>query len=349
MPQRNAPGARRPTLSDVAREVGVSAKTVSRVLNEEGVVSPGTRARVLEAVERLGFRPNLMARNVRVGSRDSTVGLIVPELGNPFFGTVAEAVEKALRARGLTLVIGTSEEDAERERQLVRTFLDRQTGGLIVVPAEPVGPHAGLDHAYLGEERAAGLPVVFLDRTPTALAADTVLSENRDGARAGVAHLLGRGHRRIAFLGDEPAELYTRRERFAGYREALAAAGVPEAPELVVSGHDSAAAAAAVRALLALPEPPTALFAANNLATVGAVTALARAGRQDVALVGFDDLPMAEALRPGLTVIAQDPAALGREAAALALARLDGDEAEPRVVRVPTRLVARGSGELRPG
>ncbi|MET7459430.1 LacI family DNA-binding transcriptional regulator [Nonomuraea sp. NPDC005501] len=334
---------RRPTMADVAREVGVTAKTVSRVLNDDGPVAVETRERVMEAVRKLGYQPNLMARNMRVGARDAAIGLVIPEMGNPFFGTVAGGVESAVRPRGLTLIVGSSSETAELERSLIATFLARRVSGLMVVPSSDG------DHRYLRAERVAGLPIVFLDRPAVGMAADHVVSGNREGARDGVAHLVAHGHRRIGFVGDLPAALYTRRERFQGYRDALEAAGLPFDRALVESGHDQEAASAAVARLLALPAPPTALFAANNFASMGAVVALARAGRRDVALVGFDDLPLAEVLEPPLTVVAQDPAALGTAAAELVLSRLDGlPSRAARRELIPTRLIARGSGELPP-
>jgi LacI family transcriptional regulator len=335
-------GDRRPTLSDVAQEVGVSAKTVSRVLNGDGPTSATTREKVMEAVTRLGFQPNLMARNIRRGSPDSTIGLVVPDMGNPFFGTVAGGIEDAVRTRGLTLLMGSSAEDPARERALIETFLSRRVSALVVVPS------VGADHAYLTGGSVSGPPVVFLDRPGSGPAADRVVSSNRAGAQEGTAHLLAAGHRRIGFIGDLPAGLYTRRERLGGYRAALAGAGVPYDRSLVVSGHDQDASAAATERLLDLAEPPTALLAGNNFTAMGAVTALARRRRKDIALVAFDDLPLAEILEPPLTVIAQDPAALGAAAARTVLSRLDGDRTRPRAEVVPTRLVPRGSGELPP-
>ncbi|MEV0231952.1 LacI family DNA-binding transcriptional regulator [Nonomuraea sp. NPDC050786] len=331
---------RRPTMTDVAREVGVTAKTVSRVLNDDGPVAVETRERVMAAVRKLGYQPNLMARNMRVGARDAAIGLVIPEMGNPFFGTVAGGIESAVRARGLTLIVGNSSETAELEQSLITTFLARRVSALMVVPS------ATSDHRELRNERVAGLPIVFLDRPAVGLTADSVVSANREGARAGVAHLIAHGHRRIGFVGDVPAALYTRRERFQGYRDALEAAGLPFERALVETGHDQEAAARATMRLLALSDPPTALFAANNFASMGAVVALSRAGRKDVALVGFDDLPLAECLDPPLTVVAQDPARMGAEAAELVLSRLDGDRSKARRALVPTRLIVRGSGEL---
>lgn len=335
-------GSGRPTLADVAERVGTSAKTVSRVLNGDGPVAPATREKVLAAVAELGFRPNLMARNMRTGSRDATVGLVVPEIANPFFSTVAGGIEGALRERGLTLLLGSSDEDPAKEQALLGTFLARRVSGLLVAPAY------GGDHRLLRGESAGGLPVVFLDRPGAGLTTDTVLSANEEGAYAGTAHLAAHGHRRIAFIGDRPGSLYTRKERFRGYRRALTSAGLPHDPALVADAHSPGAAAGAVQLLLALDDPPTALFTANNLVSLGALAALAQAGRRDVAMVGFDDIPLADVLEPGLTVVAQDPVEMGSAAARLLLARLDGDGDAARTATVATRLVPRGSGELPP-
>ena len=331
--------SRRPTLADVAREVGVSAKTVSRVLNEDGPVSPATREQVLAAVAKLGFQPNLMARNIRVGGPDTTIGLVIPDLGNPFFGAVARSIEDTVRERGLTLLMGSSADDADRERALTDKFLARRVSILMVVPS------VGADHSHLKSQRAAGLPVVFVDRPGVGLSTDSVVSSNRAGAQEGVAHLVAHGHRRIGFVGDLPVKLYTRRERFAGYRAALQEAGIPYDRSLVTSAHDQQAAATATAQLLDLADPPTALFAGNNMVALGIVAELSRSARKDVALVAFDDVPLAEALEPALTVVAQDPEEIGRTAAATALSRLDGDRSRARTVTVPTRLIIRGSGE----
>lgn len=330
---------RRPTLADVAREVGVSAKTVSRVLNEDGPVSARTREQVLAAVAELGFQPNLMARNIRVGGPDTTVGLVIPDLGNPFFGAVARAIEDTVRDRGLTLLMGSSADDAARERALTDKFLARRVSILILVPS------VGADHSHLKPHRTAGLPMVFLDRPGVGLATDSIVSSNRAGAREGVAHLIAHGHRRIGFVGDLPVKLYTRRERLAGYREALQEAGLPYDRSLVASAHDQQGAEAATASLLGLADPPTALFAGNNIMALGIVAELSRGKRKDVAVVAFDDVALAEALEPALTVVAQDPEEIGRNAAITALARLDGDRSRARTITVPTRLIVRGSGE----
>ncbi|MCT2592423.1 LacI family transcriptional regulator [Streptomyces sp. N2-109] len=334
--------SRRPTLADVAERVGVSAKTVSRVLNSDGPVSAATREKVMAAVTELGFRPNLMARNMRVGARDSTIGLIVPQIANPFFGSVADGIEDAIRDRNLTLLLGSSDEDPEKEQVVVSSFLARRVTALMIVPS------VDGDHRYLRRERSSGLPLIFIDRPGSGVTADAVVSANTEGTHDGVAHLIAHGHRRIGFIGDVPSSLYTRKQRQRGYRATLQAAGIPYDPALVADAHSPTVAGGAVRRLLALPQPPTALFTANNFASLGALTTLSADRRKDVALVGFDDLPLADLLEPGLSVIAQDPAMLGREAALLALSRLDGDRTAARTATVPTRLIPRGSGELPP-
>jgi LacI family transcriptional regulator len=330
----------RPTLKDVAREAGVSIKTVSRALYDEPRISPETRRRVLEVVETLGFRPNTLARHLRDGARDRAVALVIPDMANPFFGSVAAGVESVIREHGLTLIVGSSDEDPERERSLVTTFLDRQAAALLVVPT------AASDHAYLRPEWQRGLPIVFIDRPPVRLTADCVVSANYDGAFSAVAQLAAHGHRRIAFIGDTPTSLYTRQERFRGYRAALEAAGLRPDPSLVVHAHLDVDSASITSRLLARPDPPTAIFAANNLVCMGVVTALSRAHRWDVALIGFDDFTLADAFDPAITVIAQDTAHLGTTAAELSLARLHGDRGRALTVTLPTTLVRRGSGEV---
>lgn len=334
------PRTQRPTLKDVAREAGVSIKTVSRALYDEPRISPQTRSRVLEVVAALGFRPNTLARHMRAGGRDRAVALVIPDMANPFFGSVAAGVETAIRDHGLTLIVGSSNEDPELERSLITTFLDRQAAALLVVPT------AASDHAYLRRERQRGLPIVFIDRPPVRLTADCVVSANQDGAREAVAQLIAAGHRRIAFIGDTPTTLYTRQERFRGYKAAHDAAGLRPDPALVVNAHLQVDSAAITAQLLARPDPPTAIFAANNLVCMGVVTALSRARRWDLAVIGFDDFTLADAFDPAITVVAQDTARLGTTAADLSLARLRGDRRRAQTIMLPTTLVRRGSGEI---
>jgi LacI family transcriptional regulator len=328
----------RPTMRDVAERAGVSLKTVSRVINAESGVAAETAARVASAIAELGFQRNDLARSLRQGSSSSTIGLVIEDIGNPFYSAIAQAVETAAREHDCLLITSSCEEDPERERELVRLLMRRRVDALLIVPASR-------DHAYLRGELGGTTPLVFLDRPPEGIEADCVLLDNLGGAEAAVEHLLASGHRRIAYVAD-PDALYTAAERLAGYRAAMGAAGVAVDPELVRLGsHDAAQAEAAVRELLALPpgRRPTAVFCGNNRHTVGALHAL-RGLEDEIALVGFDDFELADLL--GTTVVRHDSQDLGRHASALAFARLDGEEGPPRRVIVSTRLVARGSGEV---
>jgi LacI family transcriptional regulator len=325
-------------MKDVAQAAGVSLKTVSRVVNGEAGVGTATAARVGDAITKLGFRRNDLARSLRRAHASATLGLVIEDLGNPFYSTIARAVEEVARRRGFVVITGSSEESGERERDLVATLLSRQVDGLLLVPA-------ARDHSHLRPELARGVQVVFLDRPPGGLEADAVLIDNAGGARAGVEHLLSQGHRRIGLIGDPP-ELYTLAERVRGYRDALARWGVEFDESLMRLGaHDVAQAEMSARALLQQPDPPTAIFAANNRVSVGAVRAL-NAGEAGVALVGFDDFELADMLPVPVTVVRHDPAELGRRAAQLLFARLEGHRGPPETVILPTELVVRGSGEL---
>jgi len=320
-------------MRDVAQTAGVSLKTVSRVINAEAGVTPTTAAKVTEAIGTLGFERNDLARSLRQGLSSSTLGLVIEDVANPFYSAVAQAVEAAASERGFLLITASALEDATRERELTGALLRRRVDALLIVPAGP-------DHRSI----ASDTHMVFLDRPPQGFQADTVLLDNLGGARRAVEHLIAYGHTRIACVADT-AELYTMRERLTGYHEALSAAGLEPDPALIVSGnHDAAGAQAAVESLLGLPRErrPTAIFAANNRNTVGALHALTET--EPVALVGFDDFELADLL--GITVIRADPGRLGDEAAALAFARLDGDERAPVEITIPTELIVRGSGEV---
>lgn len=323
-------------MSDVARSAGVSIKTVSRVVNDESGVHPATAERVLAAIDRLGFRRNLSARNLRRGVGTGTLGLVLEDLANPFYSVLTRAVEEAARMQGKQVLTGSSDESPERERELVLEFCARRVDGLLVVPA-------GSQHRYIGHEMRAGTPVVFVDRPPGGLEADTVLIDNAGGAAQAARHLAGYGHREIAFLGDAP-DIHTAAERVRGFREGCEQAGAPFDPELVRMGpHTDESVAAALTGPL---RRATALVAGNNRITVHVLRALS--GRPDrPALVGFDDFELADLLDPPITVVTHDTWALGRSAAEVLFARLDGDASPPRRVVVPTRLLTRGSGEVR--
>jgi LacI family transcriptional regulator len=327
----------RPTMKDVATEAGVSLKTVSRVVNDEPGVAPLTEQRVREAIKTLGFRRNDSARLLRTGQA-ATVGLVVEDIGDPFYSGLSRGVEGVARARGSLLLSGSSDADPATEHKLALTLCARRVDGLIMVPTSD-------DHSYLLTEMGAGIPVVFADRPPGRIDADTVLTDNAGGARMATAHLIAGGHRRIGYLGDNP-DIFTAQERRKGYLEAMIGASQPVAESWVGVGPlTMGGARAGLERMLAGPAPVTALICGNNRISVLALHALASLDTT-LAMIGFDDFELADLL--GVTVVAQDPAELGRRAAELLFLRMDGDRAPSRRIVIPTRLVRRGSGELSP-
>jgi LacI family transcriptional regulator len=333
-------------MRDVARLAGVSLMTVSRVVNRESGVQPETAAKVERAIRQLGYHRNDAARQLRRHSEPTqTIGLLVDDIANPFFATLARAVEDAARLHSCVVLIGSSNDSLAREREVIGAFCARRVDGVILVPA------AG-SHRFLRAQQDLGVKIVCVDRPATNLKVDTVLVDNRHGAYTAVRHLIGHGHRRIGYLGDRE-DIWAVRERYSGFVEAMAEDGLTPEPALVRHGlRARAEAAKAAAALIRLPEPPTAIFASNDLVTMGVLDGLQDDGRYGpggIALIGFDEFALADKLTPPLTVVAQDPAAIGATAAQLLFARIAGDMSSPREVILLTRLIARGSGEIPPG
>lgn len=325
---------------DVARQAGVSLKTVSRVINNEAGVHEGTAARVHEAVSRLGFRRNDVARNLRRGLSTASIGVLVEDIAHTACSALTWAVEQAAREHGHLVLVGSSDQDPVRERELFSAFVSRRVDGLIIVPA-------GDDHRYVAREMLLGTAAVFVDRPSGRIAADAVLSDNAGGARAAVDHLLAHGHRRIAVVGERPG-IYPIRERVAGYRAALTKAGIAVDERLI--RVDRAREGFTDRIALDLLEgddPATAVVTLSNLMTVAMLRTIRREGRR-VALVGFDDFESSDLIEPAVTVVAQDPMALGRTAASLLFARLAAESRSIERIVLPTRLITRGSGEIPP-
>jgi LacI family transcriptional regulator len=336
-----APPVRHATMRDVAALAGVGLKTVSRVVNGESNVSDATRARVEAAIDKLDYRRDINASLLRrLGRKTATIGLVLEDVSNPFSSALHRAIEDHARERGVLLFTGSCDEDSDRERELIGTFRARRVDGIVVVPA-------GADHRYLLPEQRARTPLVFVDRPPRFINADSVTSDNVGGAERAVSHLAAFGHRRIGFLGDA-LEIQTAADRLQGYHRALAALGVDEDPAIVRTGlRNVDAAARAGNELLRAANPPSALFTAQNLVTIGALHALRELGLgRETALVGFDDVELADLLEPAVTVIAQDPAAMGHAAAEILFRRLDGDDSPPEQVVIDVELIVRGSGEI---
>jgi LacI family transcriptional regulator len=332
---------KRPTMGDVAKLAGVSRKTVSRVYNSEPTVAEELVAKVRIAADQLNYKMNLVASDLRrSGGRPSTIGLLIQDVSNEFSASIFRSVEDVAEQFGVTVLASNLDESAERERELTSILIARRVDGLLIVPA-------GLDQSYLANEQRSGMPFVFLDRPPHLVLADTVLSDNENGSFNGVTHLIEHGHRRIAFIGEtgtnEPA-----RQRFDGYRVALQHATIPVDSNIIRQDLQSETdAERAIIEIMATNSPPTAVFSAHNRLTKGVVKGLRTMGvERTVALVGFDDFELAYLLQPAVTVVAQDPATIGRVGAEKLFKRIHGDHSPVGTQIVPTTLIPRGSGEI---
>lgn len=291
------------TMRQVAAIAGVSAKTVSRVFNDEPHVLPETRARVEAALQQLNYVPNAVATTFRTG-RSPVIGIAVPDLVDPFFVSIAESVNRLAIHHGMTTVLTSLADESPREAEVVGRLLGQSLSGLIIAPVAN-------DHSYLGPWKDR-LPIVFVDRSPIRLAADSITEDDIGGAALATEHLIGHGHRRIAFIGDA-ADAPTSHGRILGYRTALENHGIRLDPDYEIRGVvDREGADGAVRKLTELAEPPTAILSSNPRSSMALVPALR--GRA-IATVGFGDFPMADMLDPPVTVIDQDPATLGTLAA----------------------------------
>ncbi|WP_239100069.1 LacI family DNA-binding transcriptional regulator [Phycicoccus sp. CSK15P-2] len=330
-------------MRDVAALAGVSLKTVSRVVNDEPGVSDDVRTRVQTAVARLDYRPNLAASNLRrLGARTGLIGALVQDLSNSFSAALLRALEDAARTRRTGILTASLDEEIHREQALVHDLVTRRVDALVLMPSSR-------SQEYLAAELRTGTPAVFVDRPPRGVEADSVVVDNAYGARLAAEHLLDQGHRRIAGIFHLP-QIHTAAERMRGFTSALTDAGLEPDPHLMVTGVATVeATAAAVRELLDLADPPTAIFAARNNLAVGAVRAIAERGlSREVALVGFDDFPMSDLVDPPLTVIRQDVPRIGRTVADLVFQRIEGDRSPVQHVVLNPSLLVRGSGEIPP-
>lgn len=327
------------TIHDVARAAGVSPATVSRVFNG-GKVTPARALSVQEAAAALGFAPNRVARSLRK-QRSSVIALIIPDIENPFFTSLARGVEDAAQRTSLSVVLCNSDEDTEKERRYLEVALGEQMAGVIVAAASQ-------DETDLGPLTDRGVPVVAVDRRPRDAEVDAVRVDNHHGGEVATRHLLQAGYRRIACItGPEGAS--TSEERLAGHRAALSAAqGSAAAADNTCIRHADfrvEGGRVAMRELLALPEPPDAVFVANNLMTIGVLDALGEAGRTPpgVGVLSFGDVPWASLVRPSLTAVELPSYELGRTAADLLLQRRNGSLSPVQTVVLRTKLQVRES------
>src|SRR6266849_4924105 len=335
------------TVHDVARRAGVSISTVSHVVNDTRFVSDQLRERVLAAMRELDYTPNAAARQLTL-KRSHTIGLIVSDIRNPFFASVARGVEDVAQEKGYTLVLCNSDENAERETACLNALETRAVDGVLLASA-------GVADDHLARLVQAGYPIVLVDRDLPELGAPAVLLDNEGAAYSAVWHLITRRHRRIAMLSGRAA-ISTTTERVAGYRRALREAEIEMDDRVVASGAStSEGGVIAANAVLDLDVPPSAIFSGNNLMSIGALQAIVNRGLlvpDDVALVGFDDFPFpwSDAFRPHLTTVAQPTYELGRRAAEILVQRLKGSKSmsAERVV-LDGQLVVRESSGALPG
>jgi LacI family transcriptional regulator len=327
------------TIADVAKRAGVSKMTVSRVINNSGYTSQETRARVEQAIEELGYIPNALARSLRF-KRTRTIALIVTDITNPFFTTVARGVEDMANDQGFSVIFCNTDEAADEEARYVNVLLQKQVDGLLLVPA------GGADETveFLANHT---VPFVLLDRRVPGMDVDVVRCDSEKGAHDIVRHLLDLGHRRIAALGGS-AQITSSLDRVDGYRRAMSEAGLQrEAHRAYFTSFTVAGGYEAAEMALAESPLPTAFFATNNFIAIGAMRLLKERGLSvpdDLSVVSFDDLPAAIVLDPFLTVIEQHAYEMGRRATQLLLERLHGKGSkEPQEILIPTELIIRRS------
>ncbi|WP_216841222.1 LacI family DNA-binding transcriptional regulator [Acidobacterium sp. S8] len=325
-------------MNDVARVAGVGTMTVSRVLNGSANVTEETAKRVYRAIEKLGYRPNEMARALR-SFKSRTIGLIVPYLFDPFFATCAHAVNTVAREHNYSVILTTSNEDPVTEFNEAQSMLQRHVEGMLIIPAD-------IRKSRVSQAEFAGTHIVTLDRPVHDARLDSVQVQNQSGAKRAVQHLIQQhDHKRILFLGFN-RNLYTVRSRFEGYRRAMQESHLEPSATFDCSSEETTAEI--IDNQLQGKNPPTAFFTANNLTTRYSLHALLEKGvrvPEEVALVGFDDFELADILHPTLTVVRQPASELGRVAANLLFDRIKRDEFPEEGSRIvlPVELVIRRS------
>lgn len=335
--EQPAPPARRrpPTLHDVARAASVTPSTASRALHDSPRISQATKRRVTAAARRLGYRPNRLARSLRTTSH--FVGIVVPDIGTGFYARFVKAAQDALEQAGYQALLMNTEREGAREEAAVRTLLEHRVGGILLATSMTPGPEL------------LPVPTVLFDDLVPGWDTARVAQDNRGGIATLVEHLAWHGHTRVAYLGGPPT-LTSGRERLDAFRRAVRRLGLDRRREYVELGDpawSSASGAGAMRNLLALDEPPSAIVAAGDTFALGAMSACRDAGVRvpaELALVSFDDPAFGELLDPPVTALARTDAELGRIAASLLVEALAAGEPVPPVeVRLPAELVVRRS------
>lgn len=326
-----------PTMQDVADRASVSAMTVSRVFSGQLSVSPATAHAVTAAAEAIGYRKNELARSLRPGQQSKTIALVIGDISNPYYGVMAQAIETEARNAGFALVIMSTNEEPVVERSGINDLLARRVDGVILVTCDD-------SHQYLARDLESGVAIVFADRPPRDLEADTVLANDRIGGRAATEELLLRGHTSIGYIGDYD-HVHTAAERLTGFLDAMKESEIE--PRFVQMGiHTRGVAERTVRGWLNADQPPTALIAGNNLIASGAQAAVSSMA-MDTELVGFDFLPDSKLhIRIG-----HDVAALGTRAAERLFEQIAGVDREPTTDVFPLQIsrLVMTTGDVAPG
>ncbi len=327
------------TILDVAERAGVSPTTVSHVLNNTRHVNEGTRERVLQAIEELHYRPNILARSLR-RRETKTLGILIPDNANPFFAEMVRGIEDTVFDEGYTVLLGNSDGEPDKEQRYLDLFIDKQVDGVVLVAA------AMQSEKTVEVLSSPFISAVVVDREIESGRMDQVLADNLGGGYEATRHLLELGHRRIACITG-PSQVTPSAERVTGYRRALEAREMAPDPELVLAGDfRHAGGFRAARTLLGLDQPPTAIFACNDMMALGVLAAAHELGVRvpgELSLVGFDDIALDELVVPRLTTICQPAYEMGSLAAALLLKRLEEPDRPVERQILETYLVERES------
>ena len=330
---------KRATIRDVANAAGVSLSTVSRVLNEHPAVNGDLQKRVLDAIKQLDYQPNRSAQRLR-SNMSSVIGLIISDIENPFFTSIVRGVEDVAYGQQMTVVLCNTDEDPKKQERYVDVMAEERVAGLIIAPAY------GDSINSLNRLRDSGIPIVLLDRNIGANKIDAVLVDNAAGAYTATKHLLSLNRKRIALVNGD-THIKTFEDRYKGYHKALEDAGIKPNKNYIIEVHPRIERSfqAAVD-LLQMHDRPDAIFAGNNLITVGVLKAIKQLKLkipEEIALVGFDDMPWSSELCPPVTSIAQPTYELGQEAARLLIRRINDSNAFQQTITLATRLIVRES------
>jgi LacI family transcriptional regulator len=331
----------RTTIIDVAAAAGVHPSTVSRVLTGHpgSTIRPATRQRILAATDQLGYRPSALARSLRL-QRTLTLGMLVPDITNPFFSSIIKGTEDAARQRGYNLILCNSEDDPQREATYLRVLRDRQVDGLLIASSQ-------MADETIAELREESFPFVLLNRATESAEDLAVVVDNYAASVGVVAHLAALGHRRVGHIAG-PQNTTTGVDRREGYRAGVLSLGLADEPGLVVeaTAFSEEAGHRALELMLAGPARPTAVFAANDLIAIGMLQLLRQIGAHvpgDLSIVGFNDIPLAGLLEPALTTVRVPQLEMGVAGTNLLIDRLEGRPIGEVRLTLPTELVVRAS------